>query len=64
MRAMSEAVSCRWCGQSVRPCVVKPCRGWGGEPCTGWMHWDLFHGCEGGRHCAEVAVSAPTVVVP
>jgi len=47
-------MKCAHCGRQIIPCrVTPPCRGWNGKPCTGWEHYDLFHGCDGGKTCAE-----------
>ena len=51
---------CGHCGQSIIPCQVTNCPGWQSLGCTGWEHYDLFHGCPGGQHGAEPArVSVP-----
>lgn len=44
---------CVHCGNLTRDCPITGCDGWRDEPCSGYMHGDLFHGCPDGRHQAE-----------
>lgn len=48
-------MNCKHCGQPIRVCQVGNCTGWARtkDGCPGWMHYDLFHGCDDGKHQAE-----------
>ena len=54
-------MDCGWCRNPIRVCPVQTCQGWNGQPCSGYMHGDLFHGCPGGAHQADPAVSTASL---
>lgn len=56
-------MNCKHCRRPIQICYDGNCGGWHPpgrapvEPCTGWLHHDLFHGCPDGQHQARPAAT-------
>lgn len=57
-------MTCKHCGGLVRTCYDGQCTGWAktAEGCRGYVHADLFHGCEDGERQAEISAALAAAV--